>query len=48
MTGEADFNQHLDVFNITTQLASSDVKIEKGTKALLLLVSLPSSFDYRD
>ena len=48
MTGEPDFNQHLDVFNITTQLASSDVKIEKGTKALLLLVSLPSSFDYCD
>jgi len=46
MTEEADFNQYLDEFNkITTELDSLEVKIEKEGKALLLLASMPSSFD---
>ena len=43
---ETNFNQHLDEFNkITTELPSLEVKIEEEDKALLLLASLPSSFD---
>ncbi|VFQ71666.1 unnamed protein product [Cuscuta campestris] len=46
MAEEANFNGHLDEFNkITTELESIDVKIEEEDKALLLLASLPSSFD---
>ncbi|VFQ77330.1 unnamed protein product [Cuscuta campestris] len=46
MVEEANFNGHLDEFNkITTELESIDVKIEEEDKALLLLASLPSSFD---
>ena len=46
MMEEADFNQHLDEFNkITTELDSLEVKIEEEDKALLLLASLPLSFD---
>ena len=46
MTEEADFNQHLDEFNkITRELTFLEVKIEEEDKALLLLASLPLSFD---
>lgn len=46
MAEEEVFDQHLDEFNkITTELASLDVKVEEEDKALLLLVSLPASFD---
>ncbi|VFQ76117.1 unnamed protein product [Cuscuta campestris] len=46
MAEEANFNGHLDEFNkITIELESIDVKIEEEDKALLLLASLPSSFD---
>jgi len=46
MTEEADFNQHLDEFNkITMELDSLKVKVEEEDKALLLLASLPLSFD---
>ncbi|VFQ73127.1 unnamed protein product [Cuscuta campestris] len=46
MAEEANFNRHLDEFNkITTELESIDVKIEEEDKAMLLLASLPSSFD---
>jgi hypothetical protein len=46
MAEEANFNGHLDEFNkMTTELESIDVKIEEEDKALLLLASLPSSFD---
>ncbi|VFR00763.1 unnamed protein product [Cuscuta campestris] len=46
MAEETKFNGHLDEFNkITTELESIDVKIEEEDKALLLLASLPSSFD---
>ena len=46
MMEEANFNQHLDQFNKTMmELASLVVNIEKEDKALLLLASLPSSFD---
>ncbi|VFQ74792.1 unnamed protein product [Cuscuta campestris] len=46
MAEKANFNGHLDKFNkITTELDSIDVKIEEEDKALLLLASLPSSFD---
>ncbi|VFQ74038.1 unnamed protein product [Cuscuta campestris] len=46
MAEEANFNGHLDEFNkITTELESIDVKIEEEDKVLLLLASLPSSFD---
>jgi len=46
MTGEADFNQYLEEFNkMTMELDSLEVKIEKEDKALLLLASLPLSFD---
>jgi len=42
---EADLNQYVDKFNkIMTELATLAVKIEEH-KALLLLASLPSSFD---
>lgn len=41
-----DFGKHLDEFNrIVTELASLDEKIEEEDKALLLLASLPESFD---
>ena len=37
---------HLHIFNkIVTQLLNVDVKIEEEDKAILLLASLPSSFD---
>ena len=46
MTEEMDFNQHLDEFNkITMELTSLEVKLEEEDKALLLLPSLPLSFD---
>ena len=46
MMEEADVNQHLDEFNkITMELDSLEVRIKKGDKALLLLATLPSSFD---
>jgi len=45
-TEEADFNEHLNEFNkITTEFTSLEVEIEEEDKALLLLPSLPSSFD---
>ena len=46
MHEEANFNQHRDEFNkVTTKLASLDVMIEEEDKALLLLASVPLSFD---
>ena len=46
MMEETDFNQHLDKFNkITTELTSLEVNIKEEHKTLLLLASLPSSFD---
>jgi hypothetical protein len=46
MAEEANFNGRLDEFNkIMTELESIDVKIEEEDKALILLASLPSSFD---
>ena len=46
IVAEAHFNQHLDEFNkVMMELDSLEVKIEEKDKALLLLASLPSSFD---
>jgi len=46
ITEEANFNEHPDEFNKTTMgFDSLEVKIEEKDKALLLLASLPSSFD---
>ena len=41
------FLQHLNVFNrILSDLLALDVKLEEEDKALLLLSSLPSSYDH--
>ena len=46
MSEGTDFLSHLNVFNgLITQLANLGVKIEEEDKAILLLNSLPSSYD---
>ena len=47
MKGGLDLLEHLNTFNmLNTQLSSFEVNYEDEDKALLLLASLPTSFDY--
>ena len=47
MTDGGDLLVHLNVFNrLISQLRSMDVKVEEEDQALLLLSSLPRSYDY--
>ena len=43
----SDLLEYLNVFNkLNMQLANFDVKLEEEDKALLLLASLPASYDH--
>ena len=47
MHEDSDILEHLNVFNkLNTQLVNFDEKLEEEDKALLLLASLPVSYDH--